>query len=105
MVKKKSEPETLNSSEEVLVFPTGDRSRQVLEDLLYEAHTFKLKDFDSIYVTYSKRVKGFDPDDPQWEEVQKALTIRTLKKWYQQQVGVPYRQPTLSDLQKRYRPI
>jgi hypothetical protein len=87
----------LIGSEDILVFSSGERDGEVLNDLLEEVAEHerdmkvKLKASTKIPIIHDKRVRGFDPEDPEWEKIEETRTLGTLKRWYRELYGEPFR--------------
>ena len=86
----------LSEPNEILIRVDGEIEDQVLQDMLEEIADYefcegaKVDQSIKIPVLQSKRVKNFDPDNPEWDTIEKTQTIRTLRKWYKNEHGRPY---------------
>lgn len=87
---------SLDCSGSRLLHPDGSIDLDVLESILRTVvehqKTSRMKQQPSprVLVTRDRRVEGFDPAHPEWEDVRESYTIRTLRRWYQEIRGTPF---------------
>jgi hypothetical protein len=93
----------LRGSDEVLVHPDESYEIKVLEDILYKATLKKLDKNELIETTHEQRVKNFDSNNPDWEKIKYNVSLQSLFDLYKKLEGREYREPTLDELQSKYR--
>lgn len=97
MVKKKQklvEVVTLRASEKLFRYVNGETNSEVLEEILEEASEEGLEKTALIYVGHDKRVRGCDPDNPEYELIQKPIKLSILLTLYKRLNGKAYVPPT-----------
>ena len=77
----------LDCSDQVMQWPDTEFETDVLEDLLAETLERNLPRERLVVITKHKRVKGFDPNNPDWEDVRYARTVRYLRELYHKITG------------------
>jgi hypothetical protein len=93
---KSKKPIELTSSDKILEHPAGDIDDKVLEEILIEAHYAAILSGQRILLTKEKRVKGFNPSNPNWEERQYNMTHKKLKMLYKDIFGKDFKPPEIS---------
>jgi hypothetical protein len=83
----------LGSSDKVLEGPNGEPDIEVLEELLEDASRRKLDKNRQIIVTYGERVKDFNPENPDWKEVERKHPLSYLLRLYKRETGASYQLP------------
>ena len=94
---------SLPSSGKTLDYCGEETDSSVLSNLLDESYEMQLKPQDKVYVAFDRRVKKFDPDNPDWEQVAVARSVRWLRNLYKEINGKPYVHSEIS-LEEKYRP-
>jgi len=84
----------LSHSTEILKHPDGEIDENVLESLLNEAYEDKIDKNKLVVIAQDKRVKNFDPSNPNYETKSYAVKLLTLYGWYKQITGKPFRPKT-----------
>ena len=77
--------------EESLIDPPGGINIKVLEKILDAAHIEELGGKDRVRVKGTRRVKNFNPKDPDWVDYTKTFSLLYLKRLYRKAEGRPYR--------------
>jgi len=95
----------LDGSEEVLHYLDGSIESETLEKILESATEKKLKKGTLIIVTYNQRVKGFNHDNPEWEDVEKKVRLGYLFKLYEERNGEPFRVKTCEEIENEAKMI
>ena len=104
MIKKTiASPIELYNSYDILVTPCGEVKTDILEKILEDANSAGIEKTGLILITKEKRVKGFNPDNPCWEEYQKAVSLNRLYQLYKENMGEPFKPKTYEEKQKKYR--
>jgi hypothetical protein len=104
MVKSiKETPVSLEGSEEILIYPDGEYNIEVLEKILNDAVLNEIDKNNTVVTIHNKRVRNFDPDNPEWMEVKKSVSLKKLFEVYKQIQGIEYKQPTIEELERKYR--
>ena len=75
----------------ILLFPSGDLNKNLLEKILSKAKERNLNNNDKIEICGERRVKNFNPDNPNYESFSKYWTLSKLKKNYEEVFGHPFK--------------
>ena len=93
----------LRGSDGILVHPDESYEIKVLEIILDNA-TLKNMDKNELIVTmHCQRVKNFDANNPQWENVEYPVKLQDLFELYKKIESHEYKEPSLDDLKLRYK--
>lgn len=95
--KKRVEPVSLDQSNSILFHPDGSVDEEVLEDLLWEINSLKLPKSSYVYTACEKRVSGFNPCEPEWEQVTRRKRVGDLYLLYKEVTGRKYTPKTLEE--------
>jgi hypothetical protein len=75
------------TTDTILEWPNGDLVADDIAQVLFDAHLESLGNSAVVQYCKEKRVKGFDPDHPEWESVPKKGTVGQLKRMYKEAEG------------------
>ena len=93
----------LRGSDGILVHPDESCEIRVLEIILDSATLKNIDKSELIITIHEQRVKNFDLDNPQGENVEYPVKLQNLFELYKKIEGHEYKEPSLDDLKLRYK--